>query len=372
MKILFILDNYWPFRGGAETLFKNLAEGLAKEGNSITVLTRRIKGTKGFEKLNGVKIHRISTLNRYLFTFLAIPKAISLAKEADIIHTTTFNSAFPAWIAAKISRKHSLITIHEVWMGKWEQYTDMGWLNAAVHTLLESPIYRLGFDKYICVSNSTKKQLLSSCRWISAGKTEVIYNGLDYAHFNPKKHDGKAIRKKLNLGKSFVCLTYGRAAPSKGMEYAVKSVPLARIKNLKYLFIITRDYSERYQNITKTIKRMNTDRIILLESVNYNELPDYIAAADCIAVPSLSEGFGYTAAEASAMGKPVVASNTTSLPETVSGKFVLVEPKSPKAIAEGIERAYNKKYSRTALRKFTIEENVKSHIQVYKNLLRKL
>ncbi len=368
MKILFILDNYWPFKGGAETLFKNLAEGLAKEGNKVTILTRKIKGTKDFEKLNGVEVHRLSTINRYLFTFLAIPKAISLAKDADIVHTTTFNSAFPAWAAARLANKPSIITIHEVWLGKWKQYTDMNWINASVHTLLESPIYRLGFDRHICVSNSTKKQLLSSCKWISEKKTEVIYNGLDYAHFNPKKHSGKTIRKKLGLEKNFVCLTYGRAAPSKGLEYAAKSIQFLKIPKLKYVFIVAKDYSNNHRQLLRIISK-NKDKTMLLEPVPYQELPDYIAASDCVVVPSLSEGFGYTAAEASAMGKPIVASNTTSLPEIVSGRFVLVEPKNPNAIAEGIEKIHNKKYSKTTVKKFTIEENVKRHIKLYEELL---
>jgi len=57
--------------------------------------------------------------------------------------------------------------------------------------------------------------------------------------------------------------------------------------------------------------------------VSRSELPSYIAASDCIVVPSLSEGFGFAAAESCAMGKLIVASNVASLPEVVSGKFYL-------------------------------------------------
>ncbi len=369
MKILFILDNYHPFKGGAETLFRNLAEGMVKEGNKVTVLTRKIKGTKYKEELNGVKIHRIAAINRYFYTFAAVVNAIKLAKDADIIHTTTFNSAFPAWIAAKIREKPAVITIHEVWLGKWKEYTEMSWISAAIYTLLELPIYMLGFDANICVSESTKKQLISNCKWKKSEMTKVIYNGVDYSHFNPKKHNGKQIRNKLGLEKNFVCLTYGRAAPSKGLEYAAQAVQLTGVPNLKYVFIIAKDYSKKYNQLLHTIKKTDKNKILLLEPVSYSELPDYIAASDCVVVPSVSEGFGYSAAEACAMGKPVVASNTTSLPEVVSGKFVLVEPKNPKAIAEGIEKVYNKKYSKSKLRKFTVEENVKRHVELYKSLI---
>ena len=64
--------------------------------------------------------------NRYLFSFLAIPKAIVEARKADIVHTTMFNGAFPAWIAIKLAGKKGIITIHEVWINKWREYTSMG------------------------------------------------------------------------------------------------------------------------------------------------------------------------------------------------------------------------------------------------------
>ncbi len=368
MNILFILDNYWPFKGGAETLFRNLAEGLAKKGNKVEVLTRHIKGTKACEELNGVRINRISTLSRYLFPLLAIPKATALARNADIIHTTTFASALPAYIAAKLRKKPAVITVHEVWLGKWKEYTDMNSISAAMHNFLEKLIYKLKFDRYICVSESTRKQLLGTCRWIKPENAEVIYNGLDYGHFRPKKHNGRAARRNLGIGKEFVCLTYGRAAPSKGMEYAAASVPLIRIPDFRYIFIVAKDYSSSYRKFSAEITKAGNSRTLLLEPVSYEELPDYIAAANCVVIPSLSEGFGYVAAEAAAMGKLIVASNTTSLPEIVSGKYVLVEPKSAKALAEGIEKAYKRTYAVSKLKRFTIDENVKRHLAFYNAL----
>ncbi|MBS3127462.1 glycosyltransferase [Candidatus Woesearchaeota archaeon] len=46
MKILFICENYYPHLGGAEVVFKNLAEGYVKRGHQVTVLTHQLQGTK--------------------------------------------------------------------------------------------------------------------------------------------------------------------------------------------------------------------------------------------------------------------------------------------------------------------------------------
>jgi D-inositol-3-phosphate glycosyltransferase len=366
MKILFVIDNYYPFRGGAETLFKNLAEGLVAKGYEVSVLTRQIKATGKYEELNGVKIHRVAAPSRYLFTLLAIPKAIMLARKADIIHTSTFNSAFPAWLASKLSKKPAVITIHEVWIGKWKEYTDMSRFNAKLHSLLERPIYKLNFKKHICVSESTRNQLLAVRKKADA---IVIYNGLDYEHFHPDK-TGAAVRKELGIPRNaFVALTFGRAAPSKGIEYAAMAAQKVDIPNFKYLFIVSRDYSSRYKKVLPFIQ--STAHAILLDPIAYSKLPNYVAAADVVVIPSLAEGFGYTAAESCAMGKIVIASNTTSLPEVVSGKFILVEPKNPQAIADAIKLAKEGKFEKSKLKKFTIQKNIDEHLKLYNHLVPK-
>ncbi|MAG15641.1 hypothetical protein CMO88_01115 [Candidatus Woesearchaeota archaeon] len=370
MKILFVIENYLPHIGGVEIVFKNLAEGLAKK-HDITIITHRPKNTRKYEELNGVKIHRINCLqSRYLFSFLAIPKALKEAKKADIIHTTTFNGAFPAWIVSKLSRKKCLITVHEVWIGKWKEYTTMSTLTAFLHNFLEKLIYLLPFDKYTAVSNSTRKQLLDIGK--SPGKALTVYNAVDYKHFDPKKHSGKKIRQDYELENKFVCLTYGRPGPSKGIEYAIKAIPLIDVPKLKYLFILSKDkqYNLKLKKLKALIRKLRIEnKVILLEPVPYKMLPKHIKAADCVVVPSLSEGFGYTAAEACALGVPVVATNTTSLPEVVSGKYLLVNPRSSEEIATAVERVYHKKYNKAPLKKFLLEKNISGYLKVYRELI---
>lgn len=369
MKILFVVENYIPHIGGVEVVFKNLAEGLAKR-HDVTIITHRPKNTNKYEELNGVKIHRINCLqNRYLFSFLAIPKAVKEARKANIIHTTTFNGAFPAWLASKITGKKCVITVHEVWIGKWKEYTTMNALQAWLHNFLEKLIYVLPFDKYAAVSNSTRKQLLDIGK--KPEKTATVYNAVDYNHFAPQKHSGKTIRDEYDLEDNFVCLTYGRPGPSKGIEYAISAIPLINIPKLRYILILSRDrqYAPRLRKLKAMIRKLRIEKkTILLEPVPHKMLPKYIRAADCVVVPSLSEGFGYTAAEACALGVPVVATKTTSLPEVVSGKYLLVSPKSSEEIATAVERVYQKKYHKTPLKAFTLEKNIKGYLKIYEEL----
>ena len=369
MKILFVIENYAPHIGGVEMLFKNLAEGLAKK-HDVTIITHRPKGAPRSEVINGVRIQRIECMqSRYLFSFLAIPKAIIEARKADVIHTTTFNGAFPAWLASKLTGKRCVITVHEVWVGKWRQYTSMSLIQAGLHNFFERLIYLLPFDRYAAVSNSTRSQLLTIGK--SPDKTATVYNALDYGHFNPRKHDRKTIRAEYELQDKFVCLTYGRPGPSKGIECAIKAVQLINIPKLRFMFILSKDRQYRMQlrKNKNLIRKLGIEnRVIMLDPVSYKMLPKYIRAADCVVVPSLAEGFGYTAAEACALGVPVVATRTTSLPEVVSGKYLLVTPGSSEEIATAVERVYHGKYNRVPLKKFPPERNVRGYRKIYREL----
>jgi glycosyltransferase involved in cell wall biosynthesis len=47
MKILFVLENYYPHIGGVEVLFKNLTEELVKKGQNLCCYTQ----IKKFQKI---------------------------------------------------------------------------------------------------------------------------------------------------------------------------------------------------------------------------------------------------------------------------------------------------------------------------------
>lgn len=374
MNILFVLENYYPHIGGVEVLFKNLAEGLAKKGHEISVLTHKIKGTKKFEVVNGVKIYRVNCFySRYLFTFLSIPKAIRLAKKADLIHTTTFNGAFPAWIASKLLNKRCIITIHEVWINRWNKLTEMNVINAWFHNILERLIYFLRFDKYVAVSKSTKEHLLNL--GIKDKKISIVYNGIDYNHWSPKKYNREKIRDLFGLGNRFVYFFSGRPGTSKGLEYLIKAVPIVSkiVPNSVLLALVSKDkaYKRRFNFIISLIKRLDIDnKIIIKDPVSYKDLPYYVKSADCVVVPSLAEGFGFAIAEACAMGIPVVATDTGSIPEVISGKFVLVNPRDEKSIAEGIVKVYNGSLKAAPIKKFEIKDNIKGYLSIYDKVIR--
>ena len=367
-----MLEYYPPHIGGVEIVFKNLCEGLANRGENVTVVTSKLGNTKAFEIINGVRVHRVKAPQRgarYWFTFLSVPKVFTLAQKADLIHTTTYNGAFPAWLAAKLRGKRCIITVHEVFGSQWKHLTDLSSFWARLHQFLERLIISLPFDKYISVSQYTADCLKRF--GVNQSKLGVIYNGIDYDLFSAGKADGETVRQELGLGDEFVYMSYGRPGISKGIEYLVQAVPLIteRIPDSKLLLILANEPKDRYENIKKMIKSLIIEgKIILLSPVPRDRLPDYIAASQCVVTPSLSEGFGFSAAEACAMEKPVVATNVGSLPEVACGKYILVKQGNPEAIAKGVERIYKDEVENSDRKVFRWDECVEKYMQVYRRL----
>lgn len=372
VSILFVLENYYPHVGGVETLFASLAEGLVHAGHSATVLTHQMRGTKKHEIINGVRIHRVFCFySRYFFTFFAFFAALRLARPADIIHTTTYNGAPPAWAAARLLGKPVIITVHEVLGKKWRKFLSLSRLSALFHQFFELLILSLGYDYHAAVSHSTLRALH---RLVPRLRSSVVYNGIDYHFWKPHHREAQHIRTKLELHGYFVGLFYGRPGISKGLDILIRSLPslVRRIPTFRLLAIVSTDpaYAAQARAIRALAARLHVSRFIqFLRPVPRELLPHYLSAADCVIVPSLSEGFGLGVAEACSVRRVVVASNVDSIPEVISGPHILFDVGNPSALADAVIRAYTGKITKRPLLRFPFKETIQNYLNIYFTLL---
>lgn len=66
------------------------------------------------------------------------------------------------------------------------------------------------------------------------------------------------------------------------------------------------------------------------------DLPAIYSMAEVLVYPSIYEGFGLPPLEAMACGCPVIASNTSSLPEVVGDAGILINPYDVEALKQAI------------------------------------
>jgi glycosyltransferase involved in cell wall biosynthesis len=82
-----------------------------------------------------------------------------------------------------------------------------------------------------------------------------------------------------------------------------------------------------YEILRDTVRDLNLDEDVLMPGyVPENDLPMFYSAAEVFVFPSLYEGFGLPVLEAMACGTPVVAQNSSSIPEVVGDAGILIDP----------------------------------------------
>ena len=87
----------------------------------------------------------------------------------------------------------------------------------------------------------------------------------------------------------------------------------------------------------------------------HTELVPVYCAADLFVLPSTSEGFSLTLAEAMACGTPVITVNTSALGEVANGYALTLEEPTVEALAQSMRRVLNDSQLRAELRRKGLE-----------------
>lgn len=372
MKILFVLEYFPPHIWGVEVLFENLISWLLQQWHTITVLTSKFsKDVPAYEhKHPWYEIYRVWH-NRYDFIFFALGEGRRLAKNADIVHTTTYTGSIPWRLLAKYARKKIVITVHEIFGHLWKQFVGS---KRPIYRAIEHMIFWMKFDTYICVSDYTR-HMLHNVEKIPYDTMVTIYNGINYSLRQPSVfYDLKAteLRTQYWLDKTFVGIFFWRPWISKWLEYFVRAMPIIvkKIPEFMAYLLVSNDDKARFDYIVGIAKELWVEQYIIWWSkVSYDLLPAYVSMADVTVVPSLTEWFWFSAVEACSMGKPVVVSRAGALPEVVSGNVIFAEPANSKSIAAWVIKAYEKQYTTIPTKKFSRDANVVLTQWVYDSLV---
>ncbi len=102
--------------------------------------------------------------------------------------------------------------------------------------------------------------------------------------------------------------------------------------------VLAGPYGWGNERLARRIEDLASEGVRYLGRVDRAHLVRLFQAARIFVYPSLYEGFGFPAAEALACGVPVVATNSSSLPEVVGDAGLLAEPGDTGALAGHIHR----------------------------------
>lgn len=185
-------------------------------------------------------------------------------------------------------------------------------------------------------SEFTRRILVERCR-VPPGRIVVVPLGVEPSFHPLSREDVARFRRRYGFPNVPILLHVGHTQPRKNLEGLLRALAIAReqIPNLILLQAGGRP-TARQLRLIESLQLQ--EAVFFLGYVPNQDLVGLYNLADLFVFPSLYEGFGFPPLEAMACGTPVVASNAASLPEVVGDAGLLVDPKNPGSIAEGIIR----------------------------------
>ncbi len=177
-----------------------------------------------------------------------------------------------------------------------------------------------GCRSIIAVSAEVRRDIIAHYA-VAPDKIHVLYNGVDSQRFHPARR-GEARDLVRNLWKipldAPLVLFVGSGFRRKGLDRllsAWKSSGLDRV----FLLVVGADARlDRYQDWAEAVA---PGRIIF--AGRQENVENYYAAADLVALPALQEAFGNVVLEALASGLPVLVSREVGAAEVLHGPLAL-------------------------------------------------
>lgn len=295
------------------------------------------------EKFSNAKIKKFNFPNKILnlsFWFLSWPKVDKMIGEVDVFFMP--NISFIG-----LSRDcYKILTVHDL---SFELFPENFCFKKRLWHFLINP-HRLcqQSDKILTVSDSTKQDLISIYD-VDQKKVRKIYPPFDDSKFSQEISEKRKreVKDKHNLPDNFV-LYLGTIEPRKNIISLIKAFDrfkkkasfLKRGKNKKDLKLVIAGgkgwlWEETFKQAKKSKFR---DEIIFIGFVSEKDKPAVYKLAKIFIFVSFFEGFGFPPLEAMASGRPVIASNCSSMPEILGKAAILVNPYRPKEITEAMEQ----------------------------------
>jgi glycosyltransferase involved in cell wall biosynthesis len=266
----------------------------------------RVTYVEGFERLGKA---------RYLLRARRVASLVS-ERRPDILHALHLTSY--GFLGA-------LSGYHPYVLSAWG--TDI--LEAPRLTPFHNWLTRFSLAHADLITATGHNLAVATAQYAPQGRTvyEVPY-GVDVSAFSPGAKDAEA---RVVIG------TAARMSSEKGLRYLIEAFGILRDRYGDRITLrIAGDGPER-QRLQRLAGRLNVE-VDFAGWLEHERLPRFLQALDIFVLPSLYEGFGVAAVEASACGLPVVASKINGIPDVVADleTGILVPPREARALATAI------------------------------------
>jgi glycosyltransferase involved in cell wall biosynthesis len=366
MKICFVLGHFYPHIGGGETMFKEYATRLVEAGCEVKVITSNSGGITGKAIYDGVETHHFNWRSAFGHPIPNPRDLYPFVQWADLVHTAILPAAPVALHVARKCNKPCIATIYEALGKKW-WWIEKNMVKASLFYLFEQFVITRPYSLCHTISHATERDLQKYS--LRKQQAVTIYPGIkksieEYVK-NRQPHAGEPAAKKF--------LFFGRPGKTKGLFVlfeAIREAEKALPEEFSYTFILANDpVRDKHRLLDLIEKHGLTERIEILPPLPEGQLVAAIESAYCVIIPSITEGFGYSTAEACALGKPVIVSDGGSLPEVASGRVLFFQNRNSQDLAQKLLLAAKGEFQSIPKKEFGWDESTRQLLRLYEDLL---
>lgn len=309
--------------GGITSYCLTLGSGLKAKGHNVFI------ASSGGEMLLKFIEHDIVHLAVPMRTkneispriFISFLKLCGLIKKykIDIIHS---NSRTTQVLACLLSRKTKVAHV----------YTCHGFFKQRITRRL----FPCWGKMTIAISQQVKDHLINDFN-VSAGRIEVIHNGIDikkFSTFNSKP--SAAHKERLGLKNAPVVGIIARLSDVKGHIYLIKSFKEV-LKEVPAAQLLIVGEGKMKTDLMGLVEVLGIQQNVVFKS-GCLDTAEVLCATDIFVLPSLKEGLGLALMEAMAAGLPAIGSNIGGIKSLIKDGVtgLLVEPADEKGLTKAI------------------------------------
>lgn len=345
MRVLHVVQGYYPAIGGTERVIQRVSEELAaRYGDAVTVYTTVAYNNEffrhsnqprlpaGTEIINGVTVRRFPVWNHLAgLRWLLANGSYRLRLPLNDRLRALYDGPIIPGLVAAISRANADVIAASSFPLLHMYDALQGGRRAGLPVVFYGGVHAAdgyGFDRpmmygairrasaYIAYTSFEQDYLAQ--QGIPADMVECAGVGVDPAAF--AHADGKRLRTRLGWGEAPVVAFVGQQVPHKGIDVvfgAMRQVWTTCPGACLLIAGAATNFTARLEQWIAELPPEMRSRVALLGDFDEAEKPDIFAAADLLAFPSGFESFGIVFLEAWISGKPVIGVRMGAIPSVV-------------------------------------------------------
>ena len=342
MKVALTIDDFRPWRGGAQQYAYGFAQALLAQGHEVHVFAAHFAGLP-----EGVIAHPVSIRGRpFRRVAFALRCARMLAKserDFDIVHgfgnSLRMDVFRPGGGVHRAWQRQDLLSIESPARRLCTRLRRTLSLGQKALLLLEGRQLRGGPDgpEVVAVSKMVRDHVRAYYN-VPDERLHVVYNGVDTTRFSPE-NDGRfraETRKRLGIGDSEVALLFvSNNFRLKGLGPLIRAVAaLGPERNAVRLVVVGRDRPAPWRALAERLRC--GDRISFTGPFDAAE--QAYAAGDVLVHPTFYDPCANVTLEAMAAGRPVITSRYNGAGELITPgvEGSVVDPQDVQALSDAI------------------------------------